>query len=151
MTASFRRVAVLGTGLIGGSFARALRKHFHDAAVVGWDKEQVLRHALERGAIHEAIPIPIYNSAEKSPSGIPPAVRMPGGGVFYGQDRLGAGSQGRVAHHRGDGYEVEVGGRDGVHDARSTQRVGQLDRRHRPVSGEAVDVRVAGRRRGLPE
>jgi prephenate dehydrogenase len=56
MAASFRRVAVIGTGLIGGSFALALRKNFPDSVVVGWDKTQVLRHALERGAIHEAIP-----------------------------------------------------------------------------------------------
>jgi len=56
MPASFRRVAILGTGLIGGSFALALRKLFPGSVVVGWDKPQVLRHALERGAIHEAIP-----------------------------------------------------------------------------------------------
>ena len=56
MGASFRRVAILGTGLIGGSFALALRKHFPDSVVVGWDKGHVLRHALERGAIHEGIP-----------------------------------------------------------------------------------------------
>src|SRR5579863_1555612 len=56
MAASFRRVAIVGTGLIGGSFAFALRKHFADSVVVGWDKPQVLRHALERGAIHEGIP-----------------------------------------------------------------------------------------------
>lgn len=55
MAASFRRVAIAGTGLIGGSFALALRKHFPDTVVVGWDKAQVLRHALERGAIHEGI------------------------------------------------------------------------------------------------
>jgi len=55
MAASFRRVAIVGTGLIGGSFALALRKHFPDSVVVGWDKAQVLRHALERGAIHEGI------------------------------------------------------------------------------------------------
>jgi prephenate dehydrogenase len=53
MTASFRRVAILGTGLIGGSFALALRKCSPDSVVIGWDKGHVLRHALERGAIHE--------------------------------------------------------------------------------------------------
>jgi len=56
VAASFRRVAIVGTGLIGGSFALALRKHLPDSVVVGWDKPQVLRQALERGAIHEAIP-----------------------------------------------------------------------------------------------
>ncbi len=51
--APFRRVAVLGTGLIGGSFALAVRKYLPDCRVVGWDKEDVLRQAEERGAIHE--------------------------------------------------------------------------------------------------
>src|SRR5580704_9095408 len=53
MTAFFRRVAILGTGLIGGSFALALRKYSPDSMVIGWDKGHVLRHALERGAINE--------------------------------------------------------------------------------------------------
>jgi prephenate dehydrogenase len=56
MPATFRRVAIVGTGLIGGSFALALRKSFPDSWVVGWDKAHVLRHALERGAIQEGIP-----------------------------------------------------------------------------------------------
>jgi prephenate dehydrogenase len=56
MAASFRRVAIVGTGLIGGSFALAFRKSFPDSVVVGWDKSHVLRHAVERGAIHEGIP-----------------------------------------------------------------------------------------------
>jgi prephenate dehydrogenase len=56
MPASFRRVAVIGTGLIGGSFGLAFRKHFPESTVVGWDKPDVLRHALERGAIQEGIP-----------------------------------------------------------------------------------------------
>ena len=49
----FRRIAILGTGLIGGSFALAVRKHATDSVVIGWDKGHVLRHAFERGAIHE--------------------------------------------------------------------------------------------------
>jgi prephenate dehydrogenase len=53
MAASFRRIAILGTGLIGGSFALALRKYAPDAVVIGWDKAHVLRHAFDRGAIHE--------------------------------------------------------------------------------------------------
>lgn len=53
MPAPFRRVAILGTGLIGGSFALALRKYAPGTVVAGWDKEHVLRHARERGAIDE--------------------------------------------------------------------------------------------------
>lgn len=51
----FRRAAILGTGLIGGSFGLALRRTFPEIHVVGWDKEDdALRHALALGAIHEA-------------------------------------------------------------------------------------------------
>jgi prephenate dehydrogenase len=53
MSAPFRRAAILGTGLIGGSFALALRKHSPDTVIAGWDKEHILRHGRERGAIHE--------------------------------------------------------------------------------------------------
>jgi prephenate dehydrogenase len=55
MAATFRRAAIVGTGLIGGSFALALRKHFPETVVVGWDKPQVLKQALERNAINEGM------------------------------------------------------------------------------------------------
>lgn len=51
---SLNRVAVLGTGLIGGSFALALRRHFSNAIVAGFDRPEVLQHALTRGAIQQA-------------------------------------------------------------------------------------------------
>ena len=50
----FRRVAVLGTGLVGGSLGLAVRKYVKDACIVGWDKEDVLRQAEALGAIHES-------------------------------------------------------------------------------------------------
>ena len=50
----FNRLAVLGTGLIGGSFALAVRRHLGDIPIVGWDKADVLARAQERGAITEA-------------------------------------------------------------------------------------------------
>ena len=56
MAAPFRRAAIIGTGLIGGSFALALRQHSTDTIVIGWDKPHVLRQALERGALHEGVP-----------------------------------------------------------------------------------------------
>ncbi len=49
----FRRVAILGTGLIGGSFGLALRKHFPAISIVGFDREEPLSRALACGAIHE--------------------------------------------------------------------------------------------------
>src|SRR5580658_8519111 len=51
MPAGFKRVAILGTGLIGGSFGLALRKLRPRPRVVGWDKPEVLRQARKRGAI----------------------------------------------------------------------------------------------------
>ena len=51
---SFRRAVVLGTGLIGGSFALALRKYAPEIRVAGWDRPNVLRDAVSRHAIHEA-------------------------------------------------------------------------------------------------
>jgi prephenate dehydrogenase len=47
-------VAILGTGLIGGSFGLALRKHFPDASIVGFDRAETLQAALSRGAVLEA-------------------------------------------------------------------------------------------------
>lgn len=52
----FRRVAVVGMGLIGGSFAFALRKRFPDVRVVGYDRSDVSKRALALGAVDEAAP-----------------------------------------------------------------------------------------------
>ena len=51
----FRRVAILGVGLIGGSFALALRQHLPQVHVIGFDREPVLLEARERGLIHEGV------------------------------------------------------------------------------------------------
>jgi prephenate dehydrogenase len=56
MPAPFRRATIVGTGLIGGSFALALRKYYPSCLVVGWDRPGVLNDALGRNAIQEAIP-----------------------------------------------------------------------------------------------
>jgi len=47
------RVAVLGTGLIGGSFALALRKYATDLHISGWDRPDVARAAEASGAFDE--------------------------------------------------------------------------------------------------
>ena len=52
----FSRVAVLGTGLIGGSFALAVRRALPGVCIVGWDKPSVLERALESGAVDEIQP-----------------------------------------------------------------------------------------------
>jgi prephenate dehydrogenase len=45
------RVTILGTGLIGGSFALALRKYTTDIHITGWDRAEVVREAQSGGAI----------------------------------------------------------------------------------------------------
>jgi prephenate dehydrogenase len=52
-TTPFRRVAVIGTGLIGGSFALAVRKKFPETTVVGFDRPETVEKALVLGAITE--------------------------------------------------------------------------------------------------
>jgi prephenate dehydrogenase len=50
----FRRAVILGTGLIGGSFALALRKFAPGIQVAGWNRGERAREALARGAVQEA-------------------------------------------------------------------------------------------------
>jgi len=45
------RVTILGTGLIGGSFALALRKHTTGMHVSGWDRTEIISEAHARNAI----------------------------------------------------------------------------------------------------
>jgi prephenate dehydrogenase len=52
--APFRRIAVLGTGLIGGSFALGLRKFAPGTHIVGFDRPDTVARAVSRNAVHEA-------------------------------------------------------------------------------------------------
>jgi prephenate dehydrogenase len=51
--AEFHQIAILGTGLIGGSFALAIRREFPSAELVGYDRADALARAKTRGAITE--------------------------------------------------------------------------------------------------
>jgi len=48
------RVTILGTGLIGGSFALALRKYTTEMHISGWDRPDVVREAQKCGAVDES-------------------------------------------------------------------------------------------------
>jgi prephenate dehydrogenase len=48
------RATILGTGLIGGSFALALRKYASDIHITGWDRPEVVHEAQSRNAIDAA-------------------------------------------------------------------------------------------------
>src|SRR3984893_17059473 len=47
------RVAILGTGLIGGSFALALRKYATDLHIYSWDRPDIARAAQSSGAFDD--------------------------------------------------------------------------------------------------
>jgi len=55
-----QRVTILGTGLIGGSLARALREYTPDMHIVGWDRPEVIVQAKQSGAVDEGF----YGSLE---------------------------------------------------------------------------------------
>ncbi len=48
-----RRVTILGTGLIGGSFALALRKDLTDISISGWDRPEVVCEKEVRNVFDE--------------------------------------------------------------------------------------------------
>jgi len=49
-----QRVTILGTGLIGGSFALALKKYTTDIRIAGWDRPETLREARALQVIDDA-------------------------------------------------------------------------------------------------
>src|SRR6266404_6126018 len=48
------RATILGTGLIGGSFALALRKFTTDLHISGWDRAEIVQQARSRSAIDDS-------------------------------------------------------------------------------------------------
>ena len=50
----FKRISIIGLGLIGGSWALALKRLEHPAPRVGYDRPEVLRKALSAGAVDAA-------------------------------------------------------------------------------------------------
>ncbi len=53
----FRRVTIVGVGLIGGSIGLGLRRRAPGIHVTGFDRPAVLRKARARGAIHDGSPV----------------------------------------------------------------------------------------------
>ncbi len=51
MTTSDLRIAIIGTGLIGGSIGLGLRGLYPDMAIIGFDQPEALERAIARGAI----------------------------------------------------------------------------------------------------
>jgi len=56
---SFRQITVIGTGLIGASFALAVRKHGFEGTIIGCDRPEVLAEAKSRGAIDRGLGDPV--------------------------------------------------------------------------------------------
>src|SRR3954452_19257120 len=55
---SIRQITIVGTGLIGGSLALALRKKKFAGKIVGCDREAALEKARDRGAIDKGFANP---------------------------------------------------------------------------------------------
>lgn len=53
------QITIIGTGLIGGSFALALKRRGLPIRIIGCDREPVLAHAKTAGAIDEGVADPI--------------------------------------------------------------------------------------------
>jgi prephenate dehydrogenase len=51
----FRQITIIGTGLIGGSFALGARKHGFRGQIVGCDGKEVLARARRKGAIDRGV------------------------------------------------------------------------------------------------
>ena len=51
---SIRQITIIGTGLIGGSLALALKKRRFSGRILGCDRAPVLERALEKGSLDEA-------------------------------------------------------------------------------------------------
>jgi prephenate dehydrogenase len=56
---SIRQITIIGTGLIGGSLALALRKAHFAGRIIGCDREAALDRAKNRGAIDDGFSEPI--------------------------------------------------------------------------------------------
>ena len=63
-SASFRQITIIGTGLIGGSFGLAVKKHGFRGRIVGCDRKPVLAKARKLGAIERAVADPIAACAD---------------------------------------------------------------------------------------
>ena len=57
-----RQITIVGVGLIGGSFALALKKHGFSGRIIGCDREPVLARARELAAIDDGISDPVSAS-----------------------------------------------------------------------------------------
>jgi prephenate dehydrogenase len=56
---AIRQITIIGTGLIGGSFALALRKHKFAGRIVGCDRESALKKAKMLGIIESGFAEPV--------------------------------------------------------------------------------------------
>lgn len=54
----FQQITIVGVGLIGGSFALALKKRGYEGPIVGCDREAVLQRAVSRGVVDRAVSRP---------------------------------------------------------------------------------------------
>ncbi|MGA9206856.1 MAG: prephenate dehydrogenase [Terriglobales bacterium] len=82
---SIQQITIVGTGLIGGSFALALRKRGFAGRIVGCDREPVLLQAKAAGVIDEGFADPL-RAARESPVVL---LATPVGGMLDLIERIG--------------------------------------------------------------
>ncbi|MBO0910933.1 MAG: prephenate dehydrogenase [Acidobacteria bacterium] len=93
-----RQITIVGTGLMGGSLALALRKGGFRGKIVGSDRPEVLRRAKRMGAITEGIADPVEASLG---SGLV-VLAAPVGAIIELLSRLGP-------HLQGDALVTDLG------------------------------------------
>jgi len=79
------QITIVGTGLIGGSFALALKKHGFAGRIIGCDREPVLARAKAAGAIDEGI----TDAAKASHGSQIVVLATPVGGILDLIERIG--------------------------------------------------------------
>src|SRR5258708_29007847 len=75
----FQQITIIGTGLIGGSFALAVKAAGFKGRIVGSDRRAVLDRALEMGAIDAAVEHPL--AGDQGSDLI--LLGAPAGGIIY--------------------------------------------------------------------
>src|SRR5579885_1875054 len=80
-----QQLTIIGTGLIGGSLGLALKQNGFIGRIVGVDRPEIVREALERRAIDAAETDPIAGSRESDVVGL----CTPVGGIIDLIERLG--------------------------------------------------------------
>jgi len=125
---AFKQVTIIGTGLIGGSFALGMRKHGFTGRIVGCDRPAVLERASARGAI-EALDAKISRLESEG-------IRVPKAAELAQKARVAI-----EEHELPNALEVAIEGHDALAETRETHRRAR-EALSRPEAIEIVEIAV---------